>query len=191
MAVFGRLHARVMGDRIPSVGERVAAVDRDTLAARDVHTQFASNAPGPVVLTSDGGFVGGDSADSVNESDDVPGELGGEHLGSEPWVLATDGGVTDSTVNDTSAGDRITVPVAGGVLVFETHGVGRELIGFEGSRTGTASPTRWRLGAMTEGRVSTSPAETGVTFLTLLSELNLYEAVSELSSESRCGEYSL
>jgi len=33
-------------------------VDTATLAACDVHTQFAANAPGPVVLTSDGGVVG-------------------------------------------------------------------------------------------------------------------------------------
>jgi hypothetical protein len=42
-------------------------VDRDTLAAVDVHERFAEHAPGPVVATSDGGLVGGDS---VNESGD-------------------------------------------------------------------------------------------------------------------------
>jgi predicted nucleic acid-binding Zn finger protein len=45
----------------------VEPVDTATLAACDVHEQFASNAPGPAVLTSDGGLVGGDS---VDESDD-------------------------------------------------------------------------------------------------------------------------
>ena len=38
----------------------VESVNRDTLAAVDVHARFAEHAPGPVVATSDGGHVGGD-----------------------------------------------------------------------------------------------------------------------------------
>ena len=59
--------ARIALGRVP--------VDRDTLAACDVHSRFAEHAPGPVVATSDGGLVGGesdtddDSTDS-DESDD-------------------------------------------------------------------------------------------------------------------------
>jgi len=44
----------------------VEPVDTETLVACDVHSRFAEHAPGPVVATSDGGLVGGDS---VDESD--------------------------------------------------------------------------------------------------------------------------
>lgn len=43
------------------------------------------------------------------EPTDVPGKLGGDHLD----------------------GERVTVPVAGGVLVYEQRAVGKELVGFE------------------------------------------------------------
>jgi hypothetical protein len=63
---------------------------------------------------------------------DVPGELGGEHLDGEPRFLATDGG---ALAGDTSSADespeRSRVPVAGGVLVYESRAVGKELVGFE------------------------------------------------------------
>jgi hypothetical protein len=44
-------------------------IDRDTLATCDVHEQFASNAPGPVVATSDDSLVGGDSVDESGDDD--------------------------------------------------------------------------------------------------------------------------
>ena len=50
----------------------------------------------------------------------------GEHVEGGPEVVATDGGVVRTA-------DRSRVPVAGGVLVYESarDGVGRELVGFE------------------------------------------------------------
>jgi hypothetical protein len=47
----------------------VQPIARDTLAACDVHSHFAANAPGPVVATSDGGLVGGDSVDESDDDD--------------------------------------------------------------------------------------------------------------------------
>jgi len=40
------------------------------------------------------------------------------------------GGTTEQLTTDVDAGDRQRVPVAGGVLVYEARGVGRELVGF-------------------------------------------------------------
>ena len=45
------------------------AVATETLAAVDVHSQLAANAPGPVVATSDGGVVGGEIDDESDDSD--------------------------------------------------------------------------------------------------------------------------
>ena len=46
-------------------------VHRDTLAAVDVHEQFAANAPGPAVVTSDGGIIdAGDDGEVLDESTD-------------------------------------------------------------------------------------------------------------------------
>jgi len=47
----------------------VQPVPTETLAACDVHSHFAANAPGPVVATSDGGLVGGDSVDESDDDD--------------------------------------------------------------------------------------------------------------------------
>jgi hypothetical protein len=49
----------------------------------------------------------------------------GEHTEGEVRTVATDGGVTQP------AGERTRAPVAGGVLVYESRAVGRELVGFE------------------------------------------------------------
>lgn len=50
-------------------------------------------------------------------------------------MLNTNAAVENGTVHeqrsDADAGDRQRVPVAGGVLVYETRELGRELIGFE------------------------------------------------------------
>jgi hypothetical protein len=46
----------------------VEPVPTETLAACDVHSQFASNAPGPVVATSDGGLVGRESDDDSTDN---------------------------------------------------------------------------------------------------------------------------
>jgi hypothetical protein len=74
----------------------VEPVDTATLAACDVDRNFAANAPGPAVLTSDGGVdaVAGDTS-----SDGAP--------------------------------ERSRVPVTGGVLVYESRAVGKELVGVE------------------------------------------------------------
>jgi len=40
------------------------------------------------------------------------------------------GGTTEQLTTDVDAGDRQRVPVAGGVLVYETRGLGKELVGF-------------------------------------------------------------
>ena len=61
--------------------------------------------------------------------DDVAGELGGDHLEGEPRFLATDSDATASV--DEFTGELTRVPVAGGVLVYESRDVGRELVGFE------------------------------------------------------------
>ena len=61
----------------------VEPVDRDTLAACDVHAGFAEHAPGPAVLTSDGGLVGGDS---VDESDDDSTDSAESDGGLDPRV---------------------------------------------------------------------------------------------------------
>jgi hypothetical protein len=45
------------------LGERLEVVDTATLAACDMHGRFAEHCPGPVVATSDGGLVGGESVD--------------------------------------------------------------------------------------------------------------------------------
>jgi hypothetical protein len=60
-----------------------------------------------------------------SDVEDVDPQLG-EHVDGAPQVVATDGGVVRSA-------DRSRVPVAGGVLVYESSpdGVGRELVGFE------------------------------------------------------------
>ena len=47
----------------------VQPVDRDTLAACDVHERFAEHCPGPVVATSDGGLVGGETDDSTDNTE--------------------------------------------------------------------------------------------------------------------------
>lgn len=39
---------------------------------------------------------------------------------------------TNAAQSATDAGDRQRVPVAGGVLVYESRELGRELVGFEG-----------------------------------------------------------
>jgi hypothetical protein len=52
----------------------------------------------------------------------------GEHVDGGPQVVATDGGRLQRPETDT---ERTRVPVAGGVLVYEARGVGRELVGFE------------------------------------------------------------
>jgi len=78
----------------------VEPVDTATLAACDVDQNFAANAPGPAVLTSDGGV----------------GAVAGE--------ISSDQSADEST-------ERSRVPVAGGVLVYESRAVGKELVGVE------------------------------------------------------------
>jgi hypothetical protein len=48
----------------------VQPVPTETLAACDVHSHFAANAPGPVVATSDGGLVGGEADEETDEETD-------------------------------------------------------------------------------------------------------------------------
>jgi len=55
----------------------------------------------------------------------------GEHVDATPQAAATDGGVVERDSSAERAGERARVPVAGGVLVYESRGVGRELVGFE------------------------------------------------------------
>jgi hypothetical protein len=54
----------------------------ETLAACDVHSHFASNAPGPVVATSDGGLVGGETDEDTD--DDSTDSAGSDRI--EPSV---------------------------------------------------------------------------------------------------------
>jgi len=49
------------------------------LAVCDVHDRFAEHMPGPVVATSDGGLVGGESAEKTDDSTGVM--WGGSHEG--------------------------------------------------------------------------------------------------------------
>jgi hypothetical protein len=56
----------------------VRPIARDTLAACDVHTHFAANAPGPVVATSDGGLVGGETDEETD--DDSTDSAGSDRL---------------------------------------------------------------------------------------------------------------
>jgi hypothetical protein len=51
----------------------VQPIATETLAACDVHTHFAANAPGPVVATSDGGLVGGETDEETDDSTDSAG----------------------------------------------------------------------------------------------------------------------
>lgn len=44
--------------------------------------------------------------------------------------LQTDPTAGTDTMTDREPGTEVRVPVAGGVLVYETRGVGRELVGF-------------------------------------------------------------
>jgi hypothetical protein len=60
----------------------VRPIATETLAACDVHTPFASNAPGPVVATSDGGLVGGETDEETD--DDSTDSAGSDRL--EPSV---------------------------------------------------------------------------------------------------------
>jgi hypothetical protein len=60
----------------------VQPIARDTLAACDVHSHFAANAPGPVVATSDGGLVGRESDEETD--DDSTDSAGSDRL--EPSV---------------------------------------------------------------------------------------------------------
>jgi hypothetical protein len=57
-------------------------IDTETLAACDVHTRFAEHAPGPVVATSDGGLVGGETDEETD--DDSTDSAGSDRL--EPRV---------------------------------------------------------------------------------------------------------
>jgi hypothetical protein len=62
----------------------------------------------------------------------IPGEVDGvdallgEHANDERQVAATDGGQVVEP-----AGERVRVPVDGGVLIYERREVGKELVGFE------------------------------------------------------------
>jgi hypothetical protein len=60
----------------------VQPIARDTLAACDVHSHFASNAPGPVVATSDGELVGSETDEETD--DDSTDSAGSDRL--EPSV---------------------------------------------------------------------------------------------------------
>jgi hypothetical protein len=51
----------------------VRPIATETLAACDVHSHFASNAPGPVVATSDGGLIGGETDEETDDSTDSAG----------------------------------------------------------------------------------------------------------------------
>ncbi len=73
----------------------VESVATASLAACEVDRNFAVNAPGPAVLTSDGGI---------------------KPVGEQP----SGGGP-----------ERSRVPVAGGVLLYESRAVGKELVGVE------------------------------------------------------------
>jgi len=53
-------------------------------------------------------------------------ELLGEHVNGERQVVASDGGQVVEP-----AGERVRVPVDGGVLIYERREVGKELVGFE------------------------------------------------------------
>mgnify|MGYP006968414535 FL=1 len=57
-------------------------VPTETLAACDVHERFAEHAPGPVVATSDGGLVGGETDEDTD--DDSTDSAGSDRL--EPGV---------------------------------------------------------------------------------------------------------
>ena len=52
----------------------------------------------------------------------------GDHVGADPQVVATDGGRRERAESEH---ERTRVPVAGGVLVFESRELGKELVGFE------------------------------------------------------------
>ncbi|AFH22009.1 hypothetical protein OSG_eHP14_00145 [environmental Halophage eHP-14] len=70
------------------------------------------------------------------DMDAVDDSLGDQLPNSQPRVAVTDGGAvkTDESSDegtDTAAGERQRVPVAGGVLVFESRALGKELVGFE------------------------------------------------------------
>ena len=51
-----------------------------------------------------------------------------DHVAADPQVVATDGGRLQRAESEH---ERTRVPVAGGVLVFESRDVGKELVGFE------------------------------------------------------------
>lgn len=56
----------------------------------------------------------------------------GEHVdGDGPTFAASDGGVLDADSVRPTDDTRERVPVAGGVLVYESRAVGKELVGFE------------------------------------------------------------
>jgi len=78
------------------------SLDTDTLAACDVHERFAEHAPGPAVVASDGG-----SAEFTERAD---------HLAAKV---------------EERVGERVRVPVSGGVLVYEREVHGKSLVGFE------------------------------------------------------------
>jgi hypothetical protein len=48
----------------------VQPVPTETLAACDVHERFAEHCPGPVVATSDGGLIGGETDEETDEETD-------------------------------------------------------------------------------------------------------------------------
>jgi len=51
-----------------------------------------------------------------------------DHVATDPQVVATDGGVIE---RPESGHERTRVPCSGGVLVFESRELGKELVGFE------------------------------------------------------------
>jgi hypothetical protein len=56
----------------------VQPIDTETLAACDVHSRFAEHCPGPVVATSDGGIVGGETDEETD--DDSTASAGSDRL---------------------------------------------------------------------------------------------------------------
>lgn len=72
------------------------------------------------------------------DMDRVDDLLGDQLPNSQPRVAATDGGTGASSGDprgsspaDGTSADRVRVPVAGGVLVYERRDLGKELVGFE------------------------------------------------------------
>jgi len=130
VAVDTRLGATAPGPHVATSDGGLVGGDTNESDDDDDETRVATDGGRPDDVRKIDGFASndpfykcdrcggiGDTVEMVDHHEDCP-------------AVATDGGVVD-TMADTEAGERVRVPVSGGVLVYESRALGKELVGFE------------------------------------------------------------